>query len=70
MAHFGLIIKILKFKCIVEVRYRLVCKRQISFFLNMSPIKNVKRNKIIGYIPDLQHIHLPYLFTEEERAFS
>lgn len=37
-------------------------------FLNMSPIKNVKRNKIIGYIPDLQHIHLPYLFTEEERA--
>ena len=32
MAHFGLIIKILKFKCIVEVRYRLVCKRQMSFF--------------------------------------
>ncbi len=45
------------------------CLREADVvFLNMTPIKGVQRSKIIGYIPDLQHIHLPRFFTEEEKC--
>lgn len=36
-------------------------------FLAMQPIQGIERSKVIGYIPDLQHIYFPDFFTERER---
>lgn len=37
-------------------------------FLAMRPMAEIERKKVIGYIPDLQHIHLPQFFTAKERT--
>jgi glycosyltransferase involved in cell wall biosynthesis len=38
-------------------------------FPTISPLKNIPNKNNIGYIPDLQHIHLPYLFSVKECEF-
>lgn len=37
-------------------------------FLAMQPVQGVERSKVIGYIPDLQHVYFPDFFTEKERC--
>lgn len=35
-------------------------------FLAMQPVPEVERSKVIGYIPDLQHVYFPDFFTKKE----
>ena len=55
----------------------IVCHRKKSFpkeayqadivFLENKIAPKIDRQRIIGYIPDLQHIHLPHLFSKKKR---
>lgn len=35
-------------------------------FLSMSPVEGVNSSRVIGYIPDLQHVYFPQFFTKKE----
>ena len=63
-----------QFENVKKIKYRKgkLCAKTVKgfdlVFLVTTPIAKVSRKKQIGYIPDLQHLHLTQFFNDKERT--